>query len=604
MRRAFALLAAVALAGCTNMATAPDTPAPALKLISYDSCDELLSSVRQAAKNSVGPYGFAGGGRDLMFGAPGMARAEGDSVAAQAMPPAKGQDYSGTNTHERDVDEPDLVKTDGKRIVMVGNGTLHIIDAASKRETHRVPVEKGASQILLHDDRVLVLSSGGTAIPFDAPALRSPHYPYRTGTQVQLIDISGMPKVIGEYEIEARLIDARQVGGTARIVVSNTPAIEFPLSRDATGEDARLLANREAIDKAPIDAWLPAITVNGKSAKLDCSDVSRPQEFSGASMVTLLSFELGASTLDEGEPVAVLADGDTVYGSGSSLYLANDQRWRGWRLNTWNNRSDFKSQTDLYQFDVTSAQPAYVASGSVPGWLLNQYSMSEFDGVLRVATTNADSSASSVYTLRRNGGALKRLGEVGGLGKDERIYSVRFVGKVGYVVTFRQTDPLYTIDLSNPARPRVIGELKIPGYSAYLHPVSDSRLIGVGQDATDQGRTQGTQVSLFDVSDLADPKRVAQHKVPRSHSEAEHDPHAFLYWPATRLLVIPVNANALLLKVEDNALHQLGTISHDSGHEGQIRRSLVIGETLWTISDRGAMASTLDGAQRLAWLAL
>ena len=144
-------------------------------------------------------------------------------------------------------------------------------------------------------------------------------------------------------------------------------------------------------------------------------------------------------------------------------------------------------------------------------------------------------SESTVYVLRQDGRSLDVVGKVGGLGKGERIYSVRFVGATGYVVTFRQTDPLYTVDLRDPAKPTVTGELKITGYSAYLHPAGDGRLLGIGQEATEQGRIQGTQISLFDVRDPAKPNRLAQYHVQGAHSEAEFDPHAFLYWPQTGL---------------------------------------------------------------------
>ncbi len=612
MRRAFALLTAPMLAltlvGCTAKNGAPVTAVPALKLVSYVSCDELLASVRQAAKASVGPYGFGMNG-DVRLAMPEMARADG---AAGAAPPQAGakagggaqqSDYSGTNTHEKGVDEPDLVKTDGKRIVVVNGGSLHVIDAASRRETHRLPVAQNAYQILMNGNRVLVLSNDYGQVYLDGP---SRMMPFRGGaTQLQLFDIGGVPKVVGEYKIDGRFIDARQVGTMVRVVVASTPTIAFPKWESKSTPERMEQANREAIDKAPIEDWLPDVVVNGQSKPIDCSEISRPDEFSGASMVTLLSFDLGAPTLTEGEPVVLMADGDTVYGSGPNLYVANDQRWRMWRTDTWNSRQ-FKAKTDFYQYDVTTPKPTYVASGSVPGWLLNQYSMSEFDGVLRVATTDTETSATSsaVYTLQKEGGSLKQVGEVGGLGKGERIYAVRFVGKVGYVVTFRQTDPLYTIDLADPRKPRVVGELKIPGYSAYLHPVSESRLLGVGQDATDQGRVQGTQVSLFDVGNLSEPKRVAQHKMARAYSEAESDPHAFLYWPATKLLVIPVNSSALLLRVDDASLSQIATISHSSSKGEPIRRSLVIGDTLWTISSQGAMASSLDGARELGFVNL
>ena len=148
----------------------------------------------------------------------------------------------------------------------------------------------------------------------------------------------------------------------------------------------------------------------------------------------------------------------------------------------------------------------------MPGSLLNQFSLSEHEGILRAATTVGfgPDAESRVTTLERRDGRLVKRGDVGGLGRGERIYAVRFIGDVGYVVTFRQVDPLYTIDLADPDRPRVLGELKIPGYSAYLHPVGDDLLLGVGQDATDQGRLQGLQISLFDVSDLARPARLQQ----------------------------------------------------------------------------------------------
>jgi hypothetical protein len=187
------------------------------------------------------------------------------------------------------------------------------------------------------------------------------------------------------------------------------------------------------------------------------------------------------------------------------------------------------------------------------------------------------------------------------------------------VVTFKQTDPLYTVDISDPAHPTVKGELKIPGYSAYLHPADASRLIGVGQDATDQGRVTGTQVSLFDVRDLANPSRIAQYKLAGSYSEAEFEPHAFLYWPADGLLVVPLQGRntvavpgasstsrfapmqgALVLRVGSAGITEVGFLSHPS--YSAIRRSLIIDSTLWTVSDGGLLASDKNSLARLAWI--
>jgi hypothetical protein len=261
---------------------------------------------------------------------------------------------------------------------------------------------------------------------------------------------------------------------------------------------------------------------------------------------------------------------------------------------------------------------------------------------------------------------LVQIGAVEGLGKGERIYSVRFVGPVGYVVTFRQTDPLYTVDLRNPAKPVVRGELKIPGYSAYLHPVGDTRLIGIGQDATDGGQVLGTQVSLFDVADLDDPTRVAKYTLAGAYSEAEVDPHAFLYWPRTGLLVVPLESRfgigrpipvepptrvddggsgggqgsdgdkpdvapavppttsalatdiappsgALVLRIDNDRIVEVGFVAHPTspvnGYGSPIRRSLVTVDsagstTLWTVSAGGILATDASSLASLAWIAL
>jgi Beta propeller domain len=146
-----------------------------------------------------------------------------------------------------------------------------------------------------------------------------------------------------------------------------------------------------------------------------------------------------------------------------------------------------------------------------------------------------------VTVLDQRDGALRQIGQVGGLGQGERIFAVRFIGPAGYVVTFRQVDPLYVVDLERPAQPVVRGELKIRGYSAYLHPVGPGLLLGVGQDATDAGAQLGTQLSLFDVSDPSNPRRLHQAAVAGASSQAEFDHHAFLWWAPRDLAVVPLN---------------------------------------------------------------
>ena len=399
------------------------------------------------------------------------------------------------------------------------------------------------------------------------------------------------------------------------MVLRSTPKITLP-EPDSANEQKRTAANRKAVEDAKIDAWLPSwkVTTNGVTTEgtVGCDQVRRPRTLSGASMVTVLTFDLTAEALTDGQPVAVAADADVVYGTGSSLYLAADERWR---LDRRPGRSNARitPRTEIYRFGLPpSGRPTFTAGGEVPGFLVNQYALSEWDGHLRVATTDNEKSAVRVLTVQA--GELRQVGVVEGLGKGERIYSVRFLGPRGYVVTFKQTDPLYSVDLSDPAAPEVTGELKITGYSAHLQPVGDGRLAGVGQEADTSGRTRGTQISIFDVSDRAAPERLAQHFVPGGQSEAEWDPHALLWWPASRLLVVPVTQfggaagrggdSAVALRVTDSGLTEVGRIRQPAveGAVPTVRRTLVVGETLWTLSDYGLQASDLSTLARVDWL--
>ncbi|HZN76568.1 MAG TPA: beta-propeller domain-containing protein [Micromonosporaceae bacterium] len=631
-------------------------PLGSFQLVAFTSCDDALGKLKQAAKEYIGPYGFGSGGRAVDLGGgfardgavPPAAAAEGGKSNAEPGPSTGGvPNYSGTNTHEAGVDEPDLVKTDGRRIVTVSGGVLRVIDASAKqvtgsldlRQDRNDPLIWSGADLLLAGDRALVLINGGYfvqrpgVIIDDGPVADPAQF---AGPRLLLVDLAGSPRVIGSYTVDGNLVDARQVGATVRVVVRSFPRVQFPYN-DKLTDAQRLAANKAIIDKAGPDEWLPrySTTTGGRTStgRVDCRAVSRPAVYSGTSMVTVLSFDLGRDSLGTGEPVTIVADGNTVYSNGPSLYIANDQQWRvvmfapDVRGGGGAQQGMPEERTELYKFDTSgSGRPRYVASGTVPGYLINQYAMSEWDGHLRVATTTGQAwgrdakSSSAVYVLNQHGRALQEVGKVTGLGKGERIYAVRFTGPVGYVVTFRQTDPLYTVDLSDPAHPRTTGELKITGYSAYLHPVSGNRLIGIGQEANQQGRVQGTQVSLFDVSDLTKPSRIAQFHAKFGHSEAEFDPHAFLYWPASGMLVVPLNVyepakgpqgGALVLQVSDGGITEVGFITHPevgtqqvSKFPGQIRRSLVIDDVLWTVSDAGLEAASIRGLGTLAWVPL
>jgi uncharacterized secreted protein with C-terminal beta-propeller domain len=259
--------------------------------------------------------------------------------------------------------------------------------------------------------------------------------------------------------------------------------------------------------------------------------------------------------------------------------------------------------------------------------MLSQWSMSEQDGLLRVASTTAPAadpvadrapqSESFVTVLAPDGDRLSRVGRVGGLGRGEHVYAVRFAGDVGYVVTFRQVDPLYVLDLADPTAPRVAGELKIPGYSAYLHPVGPGLLLGVGRAATPDGVTGGVQASLFDVSDPTAPVRLDRESFGGgASSEVEYDHHAFSWFAGERLAVLPIDSYAGLrashlavgLRVTAGSADPLGRVARLHGGTAQgsaIRRTVLLGGRLYALAANGVDAydpTTLAPLGLLSWL--
>ena len=696
------------ISGCTSGAvqqTSHGDVGP-VRLTSFHDCGDELAALRSAAEASVGPYGLptvagsadstayplaAGGvfppaGARMDAPAAGAAaEPAGSAAAASGAASTATPAYSGTNDYVAGVDEPDLVKTDGRRIVTVSGGLLQVIDAASRTVTGRLNLSATGdgisfqpTNLLLDGDHALVFGTGGSAVSDSGGAANGSAQGVAdgiaqpvSGARLLLVDLAGQPSVLSSYSIEGAMLDARQVGSTVRVVVSSQPRLNFtaptaPTAGSGAGSGAagsgsagpgaatdaqRVTANEAVISQASLDDWLPhyAETSGGvtTTGRVSCADVSAASTFSGANLISVLTFDLGASTLGSGDAVTVVADGDTVYSTATSLYVAGDERWlteapiarTGATMS--GSTGTGQQRTEIYRFDTTQpGPPKFVAGGTVPGYLLNQYSLSEWQGYLRVATTTgtswaladgepagAQTSSSAVYVLSTTGPVMRLAGQVDGLGATERIYSVRFMGSVGYVVTFRQTDPLYTVDLSDPAHPRVRGSVALTGYSAYLHPASDTRLIGIGRAADAMGHVGGTQVSLFDVSDLAAPARLATFALAGAVSNAEFDPHAFLYWPGSHLVVVPVQmsgpvsaqpgtalgtpyqpqSGALVLRIDDSGITEAGFIKQPAtatSYVGSpsIERSLIIGQTLWTISSTGAMASNLTTLRPLTWV--
>ena len=637
MRRLALLLAAVLAALTVAVpAEAAKRRGPVKhKLTAFRSCDGLVAFAERRARRfgsdvfgirrGVGMTGIAttmpGVAERGDTSAPAAQGGPGTSAPAAQGAPVSGTDFSGTNVQEAGVDEPDAVKTDGNRLYVAMSQRLHAIDltGAQPKLVASVPLEGYGHELLLRGDRLLVLSTdGGFAGPRPLPA-GSPEravasdvlVPYAPTARLLEVDADDL-KVIRTLEVPGHVVGGRLRGSTARIAISS-PAGAAPRS---AGRLRRYV---------PAMAVTPARTGRAmRRSVAPCAAVRRPEVFAGLGLLTVLTIDLDRG-IDPVDSDAILADATTVYSSASRMYLATE-RWVDPEV-AQEQGAPVGRSTTVHAFDVARGDAtAYKGSANLRGYLLSQFSMSEHRGALRVATTEeppwipgvrpgADSE-SFVTVFDERPGGLAQVGRVGGIGKGERIFGVRFVDDVGFVVTFRQTDPLYTLDLSEPARPRVVCELKIPGYSSYLHPIGDGLVLGIGQDADTNGRPLGAQASLFDVSDLSNPRRLHQRRFGRyANTLAENDHHAFLWWPATNLLVLPLSAygergdeafaGAVGLHVDRaGGFRDAGQTEHPEvdGYAPQIVRTLVAGDRLLSISYGGVQAGRLDTLAGTAWV--
>jgi Beta propeller domain len=626
----------------------------------FDECGAFLDYVHTEGAERVGAYGFNdsgwyGGGpipvdvaeasnRDFEAeGAPTAAVEETDSAASA---PTGGDDgtgqsttgggepdgsFSTTNVQVEGVDEPDIVKTDGQRVMAVTDGELHYVDVDGGSGTKRgsISLVDGLDQkygygqeILVSGNRAFVIAQSDTGGfgPVEQPAVIEDEAPpattrvsddgdaeadfavepsvdpilidpipggrpyvARPTTIVIEIDLTNPDQmtIVNTLTLDGRYISARAIGDTARIAVT-TPAQDlgflYPSSPNA--EDAAIEANRDLVRNTTIEDWMPTYELVDAAGNVSpgdlvsCDRINAPEEFAGFDMLSVVTLPLGQSLTAPAQTTSVMATGDTVYASQDRLYVSTnawlpptlDDQQRGEWEDTY--------QTNIHRFSLPVGDGAvYEASGTVDGHLLNQFSMNDRDGTFFVATTtgapwSSDGSESQIVSMQVNGDVLEQVGQVGGLGKGEQIFSVRYANDVAYVVTFRQTDPFYVVDLASPTNMAVLGELKIPGFSSYLHPISDTLVLGVGQDATADGGQTGSKVSLFDVSDRSNPREVDVWTLPTSSSTAEFDHRAFLWWAETSTAVLPLTSwsdqfsGAVVLNVTADGITEQGRVTH------------------------------------------
>jgi hypothetical protein len=545
---ALSFLAGMAVAGSPTAVNYGPDPAPPVDLpitlanadlAAPGSCDALLESYVERGVERVGPWGWDG--------PPYVAYAEGgtvdDSTAGSAAEPAvprgavteQESSATGTNVQEVGVDEPDVVKTDGSVLVRVRDGDLEVHDVTGDEpvEVADVDLPEGSpsegAELLLADDRVVVVAGDEQAT-----------------TRVTTYDLSdpASPALVDDRGVEGALVRAVQHDDTVRLVVTTgLPDLDFVQPRFWRSEDGARERNQDVVRRSTLEDWLPDVTTYDADGDevattplLECSDVVVPAE-DDAALGTMTMMGLDVDDPAGTDSLGIATDTRLAYFSPDRMYLATSP-WSTWWGCCWDDGTvapDVDTgRSHLYSFALDDTGAEYVASGVVDGRIEDRWSMDEHEGVLRVAVgaTVETGNFSSVLTLREDGDDLEEVGRVDELGVDEEIKAVRWFDDLAIVVTFRQVDPLYAVDLSDPDRPELLGELKIPGYSEYLHPISGDRLIGLGQDATLSGQVLGAQAALFDVRDLTDPRQtdVLRYRS-GSVAGAATDPRQFTWLP-------------------------------------------------------------------------
>ncbi|OGS44324.1 MAG: hypothetical protein A3K76_02370 [Euryarchaeota archaeon RBG_13_57_23] len=352
------------------------------------------------------------------------------------------------------------------------------------------------------------------------------------------------------------------------------------------------------------DITLPSVWEDEVTSQVKATDIRYdPDTSQASSFLNVLAVDVDSG---EHELLSVVAGwASIVYMSNDALYFTV-QKYQGsieWIDGTASPTNSYTALTTIYRIHVDALALSVEANGDVKGWLLNQFSMDEHGTNLRVATTTSWAEPeNAVYILDED---LTVVGKLEGLAPTERIYSSRFIGDTLYLVTFRQVDPLFVIDLTDPLNPSVKGELKIPGFSSYLHPVDEDHVLGIGME------NNCLKISLFNVSDPTNPVEQSQYiAVERWYSEALYDHRAVLFDLEKELLVIPAYtysygydgynyvSGALVFKVSlSEGISLRGVVTHESDQSywGQgVTRSMYIGEYLYTVSYRSIQVNQLD----------
>lgn len=514
--------------------------------VSFDSISSSVDSAGSINPNNIINQGYS---NSAFMG------------AADTAPSQSASDYSSTNTQVQGVDEADRLKNDGKYIYTISADEVVIVDAfpaSTMKKVSEISFKDGYRPVDLYisGDRLFVITDNLRESPYgDYYSINN-----YVVTKVFIYDIidRSVPKEIKTFEVTGRYTSSRMIGEKVYVFTN--------LNASRTNDGISIPQYREN-----------AVS-NFIEVKLD--EIQYVPNDNYTSYTQIIAYDL-AEPLNSPKMVTYLgSSASDVYMSHENLYMAQNRY----------------SETVVYKFSLDSIYPRFEAKGSVPGSIVNQFAMDEYDGNFRIATTKNRRSA--VYIL---GESMHKLGSVTNIAPNEDIKSVRFEGNRGYVVTFRNTDPLFVIDLSNVRKPKILGELKIPGYSTYLHTYDENHVIGFGYDGTMNGTNGKLKIALFDITDVKNPKEKFVEKIDARNSELLENHKSLLFSKDKNLIAFAVGKY-----YNSNDIGKVYTITLDKGFElrgeithenADVRRMLYMDENLYGVSESVVSAHNINNVE-------
>lgn len=555
-----------------------------------------------------------------LAGSTGTSETQSSSTTNSEVAPST--DYSKTNVQVENVDEADIVKIDGKYIYYVANNKLVIVDINKKDELPKIAEinfqnEKfKPSEIYINKNKLVILGNensysydNGTTVKETTDSIYKKGI-YKQKAVAKIYDLTDIeePKEERKIEIEGNYVSSRMIDNNIYFI-SNKKINSYNITKSEI----------EDLDE---DVYKPSYTDTLKSSSeklIDFDDIYYFENIDSLNYLTLAGFSL--NTKKEANVQTFLGAGEDVYSSSENMYIVKTKY-----VYDADTNQNLGKDTKILKFSLKNGEIKFKAEANVEGGINNQFSMDEENGYFRIATTignvswelDDESSSNSLYILDEN---LKEVGRLDGIAKGEKIYSVRYVGNKAYVVTFKEMDPLFVIDLSDVTKPKILGELKIPGYSTYLHPYDENHIIGFGYETKMNSSGNGViknglKMSMFDVTDLNNPKEMFSIKIGNNNTSSEltNNHKALLFSKEKNIIAFPVRtyengksvSKAQVYNIDLNKGFILkGKILHEgTDYKKSIERIIYSNDVFYTLSKSLIKATDMNTLQEITKLNL